>query len=117
MIPYLPQETNELEIPVFYRHIVENLTLRSSHHEAWHTHKRDTSVCWICDLVEVSNILITELERNISKSALDIDDKFLVQDVNSEGEGSSLNYNVDEEQVNGSGDSSTGDSSRSKGLQ
>ncbi len=77
MIPYLPQDTNELEIPVFYRHIVENLTLRSSHHEAWHTHKRDTSVCWICDLVEISNILITELERNISKSALDIDDMLL----------------------------------------
>ncbi len=77
MIPYLPKETSELEIPVFYRHIVENLTLRSSHHEAWHTHKRDTSVCWICDLVEVANILISELERNISKSALDIDDMLL----------------------------------------
>ncbi len=85
MIPYLPQDTSELEIPVFYRHIVENLTLRSSHHESWHTHKRDTSVCWICDLVEVANILITELERNISKSALDIDDSFLVQELNSEG--------------------------------
>ncbi len=91
MIPYLPQDTNDLEIPIFYRHIVENLTLRSSHHESWHTHKRDTSVCWICDLVEVANILITELERNISKSALDIDDSFLVQELNSEGEGSSLN--------------------------
>ncbi len=91
MIPYLPQDTSELEIPVFYRHIVENLTLRSSHHESWHTHKRDTSVCWICDLVEISNILITELERNISKSALDIDDSFLVQELNSEGEGGSLN--------------------------
>ncbi len=95
MIPYLPQETNELEIPVFYRHIVENLTLRSSHHEAWHTHKRDTSVCWICDLVEVANILITELERNISKSALDIDDKLLDQEFNSEG----VTYNKDEESL------------------
>ncbi len=95
MIPYLPQETNELEIPVFYRKIVENLTLRSSHHESWHTHKRDTSVCWICDLVEVANILITELERNISKSALDIDDMLLSSGNLSEGEGGSLN--VDEE--------------------
>ncbi len=63
---------------------MENLILRSSHHEAWHTHKRDTSVCWICDLVEVSNILITELERNISKSALDIDDMLISSEVNSE---------------------------------
>ncbi len=105
MIPYLPKETSELEIPVFYRHIVENLILRSSHHESWHTHKRDTSVCWICDLVEVSNILITELERNISKSALDIDDSFLVQELNSEG----VTYNKDEESLSsrGSQDSTT----------
>ncbi len=113
MIPYLPKETSELEIPVFYRHIVENLILRSSHHESWHTHKRDTSVCWICDLVEVANILITELERNISKSALDIDDSFLVQELNSEGEGGSLieslNYNVNDELPDGSQDSSVSD--------
>ncbi len=86
MIPYLPQDTNELEIPIFYRHIVDNLRIRSGHHESWHTHKRDTSVCWICDLVEVSELLISEMERYISKSALDIDDSFLVQELNSEGD-------------------------------
>jgi len=76
MIPYLPEGTSELEIPIFYRHIVDNLEIRSGHHEAWHTHKRDTSVCWICDLVEVSKLLVREIERYISKSALDIDDSF-----------------------------------------
>ncbi len=86
MLPYLPQDTNELEVPIFYRHIVDNLEIRSGHHESWHTHKRDTSVCWICDLVEVSKLLISELERNISKSALDIDDKLLGQEFNSEGD-------------------------------
>ncbi len=85
MIPYLPQDTSELEIPVFYRHIVDNLEIRSGHHESWHTHKRDTSVCWICDLVEVSKLLISELERNISKSALDIDDMLLESEHLSEG--------------------------------
>ncbi len=84
MIPYLPKETSELEIPIFYRKIVENLTIRSSHHEAWHTHKRDTSVCWICDLVEVSNILISEVERFTSKSALDIDDMLSSSVISSE---------------------------------
>ncbi len=91
MIPYLPEDTNELEIPIFYRHVVDNLTMRSAHHESWHTHKRDTSVCWICDLVEVSNILIREVERFTSKSALDIEDCLIDQELNSEGEGSSLN--------------------------
>ncbi len=95
MLPYLPQDTSELEIPVFYRHIVDNLEIRSGHHEAWHTHKRDTSVCWICDLVEVSKLLIRELERNISKSALDIDDKLLGLEFNSE-EDTHIS-NVDEE--------------------
>ncbi len=99
MIPYLPQDTSALEVPVFYRHIVDNLEIRSAHHDSWHTHKRDTSVCWICDLVEISKILISEMERYISKSALDIDDSFLVQELNSEEESIS---NVDEESPHGS---------------
>ncbi len=86
MIPYLPEGTSELEIPIFYRHIVDNLEIRSGHHEAWHTHKRDTSVCWICDLVEVSKLLVREIERYISKSALDIDDSFKELELNSEDE-------------------------------
>ncbi len=85
MIPYLPKDTSELEIPIFYKSIVDNLRIRSGHHESWHTHRRDTSVCWICDLVEISNILVREMERLISKSALDIDDSFLVQELGSEG--------------------------------
>ncbi len=105
MIPYLPQDTSELEIPIFYRHIVDNLEIRSGHHEAWHTHKRDTSVCWICDLVEVSKLLVREMERYISKSALDIDDSFLVQELNSEGEGGSLNYDEEVTPGNATGDS------------
>ncbi len=94
MIPYLPKDTNPVDLPPFYRQIHENLVIRSMHHEAWHTHKRDTSVCWICDLLEVTNIVIGELERYISKSALDIDEQFLASEVISE-EGE--NFNKDEE--------------------
>ncbi len=97
MIPYLPENTDELEIPVFYRHVVENLVIRSAHHESWHTHKRDTSVCWICDLLEVSKLLINELERYISKSALDIETILIDQEFKSEGD--TDNYNKDEELV------------------
>ncbi len=84
MIPYLPEGTSDLEIPKFYSSIVENLEIRSGHHEAWHTHKRDTSVCWICDLVEVSKLLVREIERYISKSALDIETELLDQELCSE---------------------------------
>ncbi len=92
MIPYLPEGTSALEIPKFYRQIVDNLEIRSGHHEAWHTHKRDTSVCWICDLVEVSKIILREMEMFISKSALDIEDSMLVQEFKSEDA-----PNIDEE--------------------
>ena len=99
MIPMLPSDTNQLDVVLFYRQIVDNLKMRSGHHEAWHTHKRDTSVCWICDLVEVSTIILSEMERYISKSALDIEDSLIDQEFNSEGE--SVNYNTDEENPNG----------------
>ncbi len=84
MIPNIPLDTNPLEIPRFYRQIVDNLEMRGGHHEAWHTHKRDSSVCWICDLIEVSKLVISEMERFISKSALDLDDQLLEQEINSE---------------------------------
>ena len=94
MIPMLPLDTNPLEVPKFYRQIVDNLEMRGGHHEAWHTHKRDTSVCWICDLIEVSKLLTNEIERFISKSALDLDDQLLESDFNSEDD---PNLNRDEE--------------------
>ncbi len=103
MIPMLPQDTSPLDVSPFYRQIVDNLKMRGGHHEAWHTHKRDTSVCWICDLIEVSNLCLNELERFISKSALDIEDSLIDQEISSEGD--TVNYNVDEEKPSGPQDS------------
>ncbi len=97
MIPNLPLETSPLEIPKFYRQIVENLEMRGGHHEAWHTHKRDSSVCWICDLIEVSKLVTSEMERFISKSALDLDDQLLEQEINSEEDPMKPMLNYDEE--------------------
>ncbi len=106
MIPYLPQDTNPLEIPKFYRQIAENLEIRGGHHEAWHSHKRDPSVCWMCDLVELSKLVIQEMERFISKSALDIETELLDQELNSEDE--TVNSFEDiEEPRDGSQDSSS----------
>ncbi len=101
----LPIDTNILDLPNFYRQIVDNLKIRSGHHEAWHTHKRDTSVCWICDLVEISNLCLNELERFISKSALDIEDSLIDQEFNSEEE--TVNYNKNDEVVDGDSTNST----------
>ncbi len=117
MIPYLPQDTNPLDAIIFYKQIVENLEIRSGHHEAWHTHKRDTSVCWICDLVEISKVILREMEMFISKSALDIEDSLIDQEISSEDD---INkYNTDEESVHGAsigdftGENSTNESDSS----
>ncbi len=104
MIPNLPEETNALDIPKFYRQIAENLEMRGGHHENWHSHKRDPSVCWMCDLIELSKLVIGEMEMFISKSALDIETGIIDSEINSEDD--TVNYNVNEEPVNGSDKSS-----------
>ncbi len=86
MIPNLPQDTSPIEIPKFYLLIAENLRSRLGHHENWWTHKRDPSVCPICDIIELSIRLGNELEMFISKSALDLDDQFLESSTIDEGE-------------------------------
>ncbi len=97
----LPQDTSPLEVPRFYKQIVDNLEMRGGHHEAWHSHKRDPSVCWMCDLIEVSKICIQEMERFISKSALDIETELLDQEVSPEEV--TVNTNTNEEEPYGSG--------------
>ncbi len=99
MIPYLPQDTNPMDAIIFYKQIVDNLEIRSGHHEAWHTHKRDTSVCWICDLVEISKVILREMEMFISKSALDIEDSLIDLEINSEED--RVNSNINEENPDG----------------
>ncbi len=86
MIPNLPQDTSPLEIPIFYTSIADNLRARLGHHENWWTHKRDPSVCPICDIIELSIRLGNELSMFISKSALDLDDQFLDSSTIDEGE-------------------------------
>ncbi len=103
MIPNLPQDTNPVEVPVFYAAIADNLRSRLGHHENWWTHKRDPSVCPICDIIELSIRIGNELEMFISKSALDLDDQFLESSIIDEGE----NLNVSDEQSSESTEGST----------
>ncbi len=49
----------------------------------------------MCDLVELSKLVIQEMERYISKSALDIETELLDQEINSEVD--TLNVNDDKE--------------------
>ncbi len=86
MIPNLPLDTSPLEIPKFYQAIADNLRSRLGHHENWWTHKRDPSVCPICDIIELSIRLNGEIEIIVSKSALELDEQFLKSTTIDEGE-------------------------------
>ncbi len=73
--------------------------MRCGHHETWHTHKKDPSVCWVCDLLELTKISVREMEMYISKSALDI----MNEDMSSrELAEESVNYNTSDEALDGS---------------
>ncbi len=96
MIPYLPEGTPDESVPKFYQQILENLEMRCGHHETWHTHKKDPSVCWVCDLLELTKICVREMEAVISKSALDIMNQDLGKSQLAE---ESVNYNTDDEDV------------------
>ncbi len=98
MIPYLPEGTPDKGVPEFYKQILENLTMRCGHHETWHTHKKDPSVCWVCDLLELTKICVREMEMLISKSALDIMNEDLSSSKLAE---ESVNYNTSDEALDG----------------
>ncbi len=94
MIPYLPEATPDASVPDFYKQILDNLEMRCGHHETWHTHKKDPSVCWVCDLLELTKICVREMEAVISKSALDIMNQ---DNISSHLAEESVNYNTDDE--------------------
>ncbi len=52
MIPILPTDVSQLDVVNFYQQIVENLEMRAGHHEAWHTHKRD-SLYFLTNTIEI----------------------------------------------------------------
>ncbi len=73
MIPDLPEGMTLEQELAFYSQLGGNLSDQSSVHVNWHTHRRNPSVCWICDI----NILLTKVidlyDNFISKSSVDME--------------------------------------------
>lgn len=100
MIPSLPNSVSDEDSLDFYSKIAGNLSDQSSIHVNWHTHRGNPSVCWICDTNILISILLRELERVLSKSALDIRTDNLSEresDSEIESEENGYDYNHDEE--------------------
>ena len=72
MIPELPKSVTDLERLAFYGDILSNLEDQSTIHTNWHTHKQNPSVCWICDIPIVARKIAYIVEKNITKSPLDM---------------------------------------------
>ncbi len=99
MIPDLPEGISLDKVLDFYSKLAGNLSDQSSIHVNWFTHRRNPSVCWICDL----NILMTKLtalaDKFITKSTVDLETELLSEnETDTEIEGTE-GSNYDEEQV------------------
>ena len=73
MIPELPESVTDLERLSFYSDILSNLEDQSTIHTNWHTHKQNPSVCWICDIPICARKIAYLVEKNLTKSPLDIE--------------------------------------------
>jgi len=94
MIPELPESVTDMERLKFYSDILSNLEDQSTIHTNWHTHKQNPSVCWICDIPIVARKIAFIVEKNLTKSTLDIETELSSEsDSDSEIEDASLNVN------------------------
>ncbi len=101
MIPELPSTCNDVERLVFYSDLLSNLEDQSTIHTSWHTHKKNPSVCWICDIPICARKITHIVETLINaKSPLDSE---IVQssdyDSDTESEDESLNRDEEEGSV------------------
>ncbi len=99
MIPELPKSVTDMERLKFYSDILSNLEDQSTIHVNWHTHKQNPSVCWICDIPIVARKIAYIVEKNITKSPLDIETE-LSSGYASEPEIDDESLNRDEEGYN-----------------
>ncbi len=73
MIPELPHSCTDSEKLAFYSDLLSNLEDQSTIHTNWHTHKQNPAVCWICDIPILARKIVYILEKNITKSPLDME--------------------------------------------
>lgn len=71
MIPDLPEEVSDQAKLQFFDNYVTNLENQSTHHIGWFSHKRNPSVCWICDQQILIHKILDFCEHLLSKSSED----------------------------------------------
>ncbi len=100
MIPDLPPSVSDKERLSFYSTLWGNLSDQSSVHVNWHTHRQNPAVCWICDLFNLTDKILHILDKDITKSSLDMVTELSSEDDSDSEIESDVNMNVDEENSN-----------------
>ncbi len=77
MIPELPEGIPREKVLDFLSKLAGNLQDQSSIHVNWFTHRRNPSVCWICDLNILNSKLIGLADEFITKSTVDLETELL----------------------------------------
>ncbi len=96
MIPDLPEGISADKVLDFYSKLAGNLQDQSTIHINWFTHRRNPSVCWICDLHIINSKLIALAERFITKSTVDLETELLSEN-ETDTESETEFFNRDEE--------------------
>ncbi len=77
MIPDLPEGITPDKVLQFYDTLAGNLQDQSSIHVNWFTHRRNPSVCWICDLHTINSKILELCESFITKSTVDLETELM----------------------------------------
>ncbi len=98
MIPDLPEGISADKVLDFYSKLAGNLQDQSTIHINWFTHRRNPSVCWICDMHIINSKILKLCEQFITKSTVDLETELMSEnETDTESETESLNK--DEEGV------------------
>jgi len=101
LIPDLPEGMTLEQELAFYSQLEGNLSDQGSVHVNWHTHRRNPSVCWICDRGILTTKILDLYDKFISKSSVDLETSHMSDDETDteiENEGSlEPEYNIEEE--------------------
>ncbi len=93
MIPDLPEGISSEKVLEFYDKLASNLQDQGTIHVNWFTHRRNPSVCWICDLNILNSKILDLCNRFITKSTVDLETELLSENETD----TEIDLNVNEE--------------------
>lgn len=71
MIPDLPKGVSPEDTLEFYSNLWSNLESQSTGHVYWHTHTKNPSTCWICDMYALVSKMMDLYDGLLTKSTVD----------------------------------------------